>query len=761
MAAIVDLLVDLPNGGVLTTLREQRAWIDKAPTLADVEALRLDPARTGCRVPDAALKVLGTDPLPAGFVWEEASRQLTLPANETAEALRGWDLRDSYLELRGTLTGGIVDCRLSARTTQATSTVIDIYSTATIGAIEWNTIEGQGYRNIDLASLVNERFEADGAGGWRVPVVGRIARNAFLCFPNDCIKAAHAGEICANYVDVPTALKSVPAPWDAGTTYAALDPVLRNGRQYVSRQDGNSGTPPSGTEADNPAWRHVDPHSDFINPRAVVGERLEIWGNFLNMAHDQRRVTDAGEPWGMTNAIRMDRNTSGSGLAVEHREVHAHRNVISTMGPETDVAGQQVSYPLSLGDAEGQPGWEPNRAEGNWITRGANGRWTRDADVSPNVLTGTIDYDRTTTASPATPHQQIVTGFEIDRADVDRRPAYRLDAAGYPESHRAGVVIADAGSGTPRRGRVRITPERPFVNGDRIEYLRGDASAILLEPRDTVADLWADMLIEHVPAFHDPTASHPMPGLAVRPQPAAQRVSGVAVPVEPEEPFVSRGAVFDGASVLLTQSASVPATAQGLVSMWLRNDEPTWEGLRFISEARFGTKLGFDLRTSTAGRLRLDLGVSAVNFYAGPTNATPFAPGEWYHLLMGWDGDRLTIFVNGVETVSQTITQADMAGSAVTQFAAGSRIAKTKGWQGALAYMWFAPDRTLDLTVAANRARFVEAGRPVDLGPDGAGVTGTAPAWYLDGDGAGWGNRGTGGALTLTGAMTGAGTVGY
>ena len=139
------------------------------------------------------------------------------------------------------------------------------------------------------------------------------------------------------------------------------------------------------------------------------------------------------------------------------------------------------------------------------------------------------------------PHWQEAIGFEIRRAadsDAQRRPVFKPSETSYPAAYRGTVTIVDAGSGTvpSRQGRVRIVPDTPFATGDRIEFLRGEANGALLEPRDTNARLFLDMLIEHVPAFYDAGTLYPYQGVPVRPQPAVQtltRSSGQVTQVLP------------------------------------------------------------------------------------------------------------------------------------------------------------------------------------------------------------------------------------
>lgn len=71
---------------------------------------------------------------------------------------------------------------------------------------------------------------------------------------------------------------------------------------------------------------------------------------------------------------------------------------------------------------------------------------------------------------------------------------------------------------------------------------------------------------------------------------------------------------------------------------------------------------------------------------------------------------------------------------------------------------WFAPGQFIDFSVLGNRRKFVDgSGKPVDLGTDGSIPTGTAPAIFFSGNASSFAiNKGTGGAFTLTGALTNA-----
>ncbi len=145
-------------------------------------------------------------------------------------------------------------------------------------------------------------------------------------------------------------------------------------------------------------------------------------------------------------------------------------------------------------------------------------------------------------AAPATPspHYQAggCMGFEIRRAadtDAQRQAIWTLSQTGKPAAYRGTVAFQDTGTGVwpNRRGRIRVTPEVPFVNGDRLEYGRGQSMAVLLEPRDTDAQTWLDLPMAHIPALYDAAAPHRYHGVAVQPQPPVlvlSTASGAAAP---------------------------------------------------------------------------------------------------------------------------------------------------------------------------------------------------------------------------------------
>jgi hypothetical protein len=81
-------------------------------------------------------------------------------------------------------------------------------------------------------------------------------------------------------------------------------------------------------------------------------------------------------------------------------------------------------------------------------------------------------------------------------------------------------------------------------------------------------------------------------------------------------------------------------------------------------------------------------------------------------------------------------------------------------FNGALAEVFFAPGQFLDLSVQANREKFILGGRPVSLGADGSTPLGVVPLLYLKNPAASCGvNSGSGGDFTIMGAPAVASTA--
>lgn len=355
----------------------------------------------------------------------------------------------------------------------------------------------------------------------------------------------------------------------------------------------------------------------------------------------------------------------------------------------------------------------------------------------------------------AAPHAQPVMGFEIARAGGERRPVFPLGQAAYPATHRGTVEIVDTGSGDPRRAIVRITPQQPFGTGDQVSYLLGQASGHLLAPRDVNARVVLDMMIEHIPALYDTMATHPFRGVPVKPQ-------TVLPTVILANPFIGRGAAFNGATNYASSDINIGATNAGLMSFWFRNRNSAWNaksGNR-ICQFRVGSSTVLDVRFASVGRMSFQLDQLGGGSATFTTSTDTFTLNKWHHVVWAWNylTSKYQIFVDGVALNTSGYSFGtggfSLAGQALTRMGIGGTVTNGNQFIGDIGHFWFDTTQTLDMTVPAHRARFLNGIVPADVGPTGAVPTGTTPEFYYDGNGASWANLGTAGNATLTGGLT-------
>lgn len=223
------------------------------------------------------------------------------------------------------------------------------------------------------------------------------------------------------------------------------------------------------------------------------------------------------------------------------------------------------------------------------------------------------------------------------------------------------------------------------------------------------------------------------------------------------------GADFDGTNDYLTRGAGLTGAAdgrKGMVSFWIRF---TGGDGAFAAIVEGTGQLVQIIRTNTANGdcIRINVYSSGVvELMSMTTSGGKLVSAGLMHVLASWDltAGRAQVYVNDASDRSgtPTLTDADIdytlgnwrIGAAIS--GAGNKL------QGSLHELWFSFTDSLDLSVEANRRKFISAARgPVYLGTDGSGPTGSAPIIYLRGDHAAFGaNSGTGGDLTLTGTLT-------
>jgi hypothetical protein len=314
------------------------------------------------------------------------------------------------------------------------------------------------------------------------------------------------------------------------------------------------------------------------------------------------------------------------------------------------------------------------------------------------------------------------------------------------------VSIVDSGSGTPRKGRVRITPETPFTFGNSVSYLRGQATGGLLQTRDLDARLYMNHLIEHIPSFYDSAALYPFEGIAVKPYQAELQVN------VPAPAFSPRSTRFPGTtSWLANDSMSYSGSSQGMLSFWFYVDSATWAASP-ICNVRDGSTIVFQVQSTSSNRLTFTLlGVTA---YTVPTNR--FSLNRWHHVLWSWkagSGGWFDVYIDGVaESVTRDMTSVSLGvNTTLERFylntSSGSTgVTNTREF----AYFYLNLQESLDIKIQANREKFILAKDPVNIGGNGELPTGNTPNFFLDGNGT-LANLGTAGSLTAVGSLSAGG----
>lgn len=465
----------------------------ETPTLAQVEAIRTDPAQAGIQLePD---KTVGVDALPAGASISGQSVVVT----GTGVSFERWDFANYFLDVRGTAQIDVVrNCRFtqSAGSTW-TNRMVDLYAGAQLDLLEYCDFQAVGSAN-DLGSVIGMRTSGSGASATG-PIVGVIQRNRFYDFPSDGIKSTSGGIIRWNYFETANNLPYEPPIWDPSATYSTGDYVQDGTYAYRSLIDSNTGnTLPTG-KTDNTQWENVDPHADSINPYAAVAA-LEIYGNYVNRSN-ARRLLGGGFGWGVNNGLRLAMNTASD---LPHARVVAHHNVIA--------GGEELaSFPVQMEEGTGHPNFVPDVVADNWITPNSGDSMVHPDwdDNAANVFLRNTEYDQAAAIGAVTAilfgqseMEYLLNTGAFYRAITNPTPGdgnlvvYTQDGAGNP------VVKTTVNATTVAAGQVNpamaamsaflehVRPGRTFVLGDGA--VPGTSRYALVDDADTDR-LWTDL----------------------------------------------------------------------------------------------------------------------------------------------------------------------------------------------------------------------------------------------------------------------------
>ncbi len=196
---------------------------------------------------------------------------------------------------------------------------------------------------------------------------------------------------------------------------------------------------------------------------------------------------------------------------------------------------------------------------------------------------------------------------------------------------------------------------------------------------------------------------------------------------------------------------------KGLLSYWFTTGGDNQGGTVITNDAN--SLVSFAVGEPAAGRATIGgLNTSGGVILAASTAAVA-AHNVWHHFMVAWDLNTLTLkmYIDNVDVTPTTgITKLNqIIAYNRLNWAIGAAVDGTSKYLGNLSEIYFNMVDTLDLTDAANRAKFIDPDslKPVDPGPTAALITGSDPILYLScrpGDVASafLTNRGTGGSFT-------------
>lgn len=221
-----------------------------------------------------------------------------------------------------------------------------------------------------------------------------------------------------------------------------------------------------------------------------------------------------------------------------------------------------------------------------------------------------------------------------------------------------------------------------------------------------------------------------------------------------------------------TGGVTVSNTKEGAVSLWFRLDG-VGSTQRMLNNLHYsgGPNFNFVVRFQTGSNRILIQAYDTVG--GGPhlalaSNNSSVSATTWYNLLASWrstsGSETLLLYLNDSDAKNagaSSITTDTVFGYSVSQdwYIRGGG---TEAFAGCLFDLWF-DDAFIDFSSAANRAKFISGGKPVDLGATGQLPTGSSPIIFChidDGESASNFrlNAGTGGDFTDSGSPSTCGT---
>ncbi len=227
--------------------------------------------------------------------------------------------------------------------------------------------------------------------------------------------------------------------------------------------------------------------------------------------------------------------------------------------------------------------------------------------------------------------------------------------------------------------------------------------------------------------------------------------------------YRANGTLFDGVNDWLTKTGALSgAVASKLLtgSLWFKNNDNTRNHILLRGNNDADGIKRFQIIAQSNGFFVVDgsRSTSAVTlqlFFSGFIDML-----SWHHIMWSADltnGARRHMYLDDVDVLEAgTHNNFDIDFPGGDRVSVGANFDSGSKTDGGAADLWWHPGPYLDLTVVANRRKFIDAsGKPVFLGFTGDRPTGSAPPLFLSGVTADWHvNRGTGGGLIESGALS-------
>lgn len=225
--------------------------------------------------------------------------------------------------------------------------------------------------------------------------------------------------------------------------------------------------------------------------------------------------------------------------------------------------------------------------------------------------------------------------------------------------------------------------------------------------------------------------------------------------------YVANSTRFDGTNDYLRRTSNFTGGATsgktGIMSGWfnLKGGDGSLQ-IAWGQDAGYGQ---FERTTGNKWRLFLyDVAGSAISLNITSNNTYTTASG-WHHVLIAWNvaSGIAQMYINDASDVtgSPTALNNTLEYSRLDLSWGANKVGGSK-LNADVADFYFNTDTTLDISVTANRRKFITAGlKPVYLGTTGQLPTGATPQIYLTNPFSSWQTNAAGnGNYTVTGALT-------